>query len=301
MKEIVFKGCATAIVTPFNEENEIDYALFQRLVNFQIEKGIHAIVVCGTTGEAATLSQEEKQAIIAYCVKVVNGRVPVIAGVGSNNTKAVIENEKFAEKVGVNGLLAVTPYYNKTTQAGLVEHFTNIAQNTNLPILLYNVPSRTGVDILPETYAKLSKVQNIVATKEASGDISKVVKIRNLCGDQLGVYAGNDDQIIPFLSLGGLGVISVLSNVMPAYTVQMIESFWKQEIKKAARMQIEIAPFITALFKEVNPIPVKAALELIGFPCGKPRLPLVECSDALKKELEQELRRSALYGKNFGL
>lgn len=201
MKDILFKGCGTAIVTPFNEENKIDFDEFEKLINFQIDNGVSSIVVCGTTGEAATLSGEEKQELIRYCVKIVNKRVPVIAGIGSNNTKTVIENEIFAQKVGVNGLLAVTPYYNKTTQKGLVEHFKVIAENTDLPIILYNVPSRTGVDISPNTYWELSKIKNIVATKEASGDISKVLQIRHLCQEDLNIYSGNDDQIIPFLSI----------------------------------------------------------------------------------------------------
>lgn len=201
MKDIVFKGCATAIVTPFNENNEINFDEFRKLINFQIDNEVNAIVVCGTTGEASTLSREEKQELIKYCVKVVNKRVPVIAGVGSNNTKVVIENEKMAQSNGADALLAVTPYYNKTTQKGLIEHFKSIAENTTLPIILYNVPSRTGVDISPNTYLELSKVKNIVATKEASGDISKVLKIRHLCQDNLDIYSGNDDQVIPFLSI----------------------------------------------------------------------------------------------------
>lgn len=290
MKDIIFKGCATAIVTPFNDNNEIDFEEFKRLIDFQIDNGVNAIVVCGTTGEAATLSTEEKQALIEYCVKIVNKRIPVIAGIGSNNTKAVLENEKFAEKVGVNGLLAVTPYYNKTTQKGLVEHFKMIAENTNLPIILYNVPSRTGVDILPSTYLELSKIDNIVATKEASGDISKVLKIRYLCKDNLNVYSGNDDQIIPFLSLGGIGVISVLSNIMPKYTSKMIEKYFNKEIEEATNMQIEVSKLIELLFKEVNPIPIKEALNILGFKCGKPRLPLIECSEGLKKEIFKEIK-----------
>ena len=289
MKDIIFKGCATAIVTPFNEKNEVNFEEFKRLIEFQIENGIHAIVVCGTTGEAATLSQKEKQELIEYCVKVVHKRVPVIAGVGSNNTRAVIENVKFAEKVGVDGLLVVTPYYNKTTQTGLIEHFKVIAQSTKLPIILYNVPSRTGVDIAPATYQELSKIDNIVATKEASGDISKVLKIRNLCKEELAIYSGNDDQIIPFLSLGGWGVVSVLSNIKPKETVQMIEKYWNKEIEEASKMQIELSPLINSLFEEVNPIPVKEALRIMEFDCGKPRLPLIKCSNQLKKKIEKQL------------
>ena len=222
---------------------------------------------------------------------MVNKRVPVIAGIGSNNTKAVLKNEEFANKVGVDGLLVVTPYYNKTTQNGLIEHFKTIAENTTLPIILYNVPSRTCVDILPSTYLELSKIDNIVATKEASGDISKLLKIRYLCKDNLNVYSGNDDQIIPFLSLGGIGVISVLSNIMPKYTSEMIEKYFNKEIEEAANMQIEVSKLIELLFKEVNPIPIKEALNILGFKCGKPRLPLIECSGGLKKEIFEEISK----------
>ena len=289
MKDVIFKGCATAIVTPFDEDNEINFDEFRKLVNFQIDNGVNAIVVCGTTGEAVTLSNEEKNALIEYCVKVVNKRVPVIAGVGGNNTDVVVKNSKVAESVGVDGLLAVTPYYNKTTQKGLIEHFKIVAENTNLPIILYNVPKRTGMDILPSTYLELSKIENIVATKEASGDISKILKIRNLCKDDLNVYSGNDDQIIPVLSLGGIGVISVLSNIMPKFTSEMIKKYFNQEIDEAANMQIEVSNLIDSLFKEVNPIPVKEALNIMGFRCGNPRLPLVNCSVELRKEIEKEI------------
>jgi len=290
MKDIIFKGCATAIVTPFTEENKINFDEFKKLINFQIENGVNGIVVCGTTGEAATLSKEEKEELIKYCVKAVNKRVPVIVGVGSNNTMTVIENEIYAEKIGVQGLLVVTPYYNKTTQKGIIEHYKLIAENTSLPIILYNVPSRTGIDILPDTYLELSKIRNIVATKEASGDISKVLKIRKLCKDNLNVYSGNDDQIIPTLSLGGIGVISVLSNIKPKYTTQMIQKYWNGKIEEASKMQIEISSLIECLFKEVNPIPVKKALNLFGFNCGKPRLPLIECSKELEIELEKNIQ-----------
>lgn len=291
MKDIIFKGCGTAIVTPFNEKGEIDFEEFKRLVNFQVENKVNAIVVCGTTGETATLSNEEKEELIKYCVKIVNKRVPVIAGVGTNNTKVVVENENFAQKVGVDGLLVVTPYYNKTTQQGLIEHFKVISENTNLPIILYNVPSRTGIDILPDTYLELSKIKNIVATKEASGDISKVLKIRSLCKDNLSIYSGNDDQIVPFLSLGGIGVISVVSNIMPKFTTEIIEKYFRGKIEEASKMQIEISNLIDLLFKEVNPIPIKQALNIIGFKVGKPRLPLIECSNDLKEMLKVEINR----------
>ena len=289
MKDIIFKGVGTAIATPFDENHNICFDEFKRLVEFQIENGINAIVVCGTTGEASAMTQEEKQELIKYCVEVVNKRVPVIAGVGSNNTKKVIENEKFAQKVGADGLLIVTPYYNKTTQKGLVEHYKKIASQTDLPIILYNVPSRTGVNILPETYLELSKIKNIVATKEANGDISSVIKTKYLCKDELHIYSGNDDQILPVLSVGGIGVISVLSNLKPRYTANMIQNYFDGKLIQATKMQIEAIELINNLFKEVNPIPVKAAINMMGFRFGKPRLPLIECSENLKKELEKNL------------
>lgn len=291
MKDIIFKGCATAIVTPFNEKNEIDFDEFKKLIDFQIENKVNAIVVCGTTGEGSTLTIEEKEELIKYCVKVVNKRIPVIAGVGSNNTNTVIRNENFAENVGVDALLIVTPYYNKTTQKGLVEHFRIVAENTSLPIILYNVPSRTAIDIHPDTYFELSKIKNIVATKEASGDISKVVKIRRLCKGNLNVYAGNDDQIVPFLSLGSLGVISVLSNIMPKVTSNLIEKYFNNQVEEASKMQIELTYLIEVLFKEVNPIPIKKALEILGFRVGKPRYPLVECSEKLNQKLIKEINK----------
>lgn len=290
MKDIIFKGVGTAIATPFDEEDNINFDEFARLVEFQIENGVNAIIVCGTTGEASTMSQEEKQELIKYCVKVVNKRIPVIAGIASNNTKAVIENEKYAEKIGVDGLLAVTPYYNKTTQEGLIAHYSLIAQNTDLPIILYNVPSRTGVNIQPETYFELSKIKNIVATKEANGDIVSMIKTKHLCMDELNIYSGNDDQILPTLSVGGIGVISVLSNIKPKYTTDMVQKYFEGKLEEASKMQLDAIELINSLFKEVNPIPVKEALNILGFNFGKPRLPLVKCSNALKIELEKTIK-----------
>ena len=289
MKKIIFKGVGTAIVTPFDDNNIINFDEFKRLVEFQIENGVGSIIVCGTTGESATLSKEEKEELIKYCVKIVNKRIPVIAGVGSNNTKNVIDNINYSENIGVDGLLIVTPYYNKTTQEGLIKHYKVISESTKLPIILYNVPGRTGIDISPETYFELSKIKNIVATKEASGDLSKISKIKSLCKDNLNIYSGNDDQILPVLSLGGIGVISVLSNIMPKYTVDLVNYFFNKNIDKAIKMQIDSIPLINDLFREVNPIPVKAALEILGFNCGKPRLPLVECSYELKEKLKNEI------------
>ena len=284
MKKIIFKGCGTAIATPF-DENGVNLEEFSKLVENQIAEGIDSIIVCGTTGEAATMTEQERLQTIECAVKVSNGRVPIIAGTGSNNTRAVIEMNKKVEKLGVDGVLVVTPYYNKTTQKGLIAHYTEIAKNTELPIIMYNVPGRTGVNIKPETALELSKIENIVAIKEASGDLSQVAKIANLCKENLKIYSGNDDQIIPILSIGGIGVISVLSNIKPKYTHQMCEEFFNKNTEKAAQMQINAIPLINALFSEVNPIPVKEALNIIGYNYGVPRLPLIRLSEENKKIL----------------
>ena len=289
MKDIIFNGVGTAIATPFDSNDNINFDEFKRLVEYQIENGVNAIIVCGTTGEASTMTEEEKQELIRYCVKIVNKRIPVIAGVGSNNTKQVITNEKYAQKIGVDGLLIVTPYYNKTTQEGLIAHYKLIANNTNLPIILYNVPSRTGVNILPSTYFELSKIKNIVGVKEANGDLSSMLKTKYLCGDELNIYSGNDDQVLPTLAVGGIGVISVLSNIKPKYIVEMINKYLEGKNQEAAKMQIKSTKLINLLFKEVNPIPIKEALNIIGFEFGKPRLPLIECSKELKNKLKNIL------------
>ncbi|MBP3830917.1 MAG: 4-hydroxy-tetrahydrodipicolinate synthase [Clostridia bacterium] len=288
MKKILFQGCGTAIATPFNEEG-VNLKEFAKLLEEQIDQGVDAIIVCGTTGESATMTEEERLQTIECAVKTSKGRVPIIAGTGSNNTKAVIEMNKKVEKLGVDGVLIVTPYYNKTTQKGLIEHYKIIAQNTTLPIILYNVPSRTGVNILPQTCLELSKIENIVAIKEASGNISQIAEIASLCRDNLNIYSGNDDQIIPILSLGGKGVISVLSNIKPKYTHDMCEKFFEGEIEEACKMQIDAIPLIKALFSEVNPIPVKAGLNMIGYDYGIPRLPLIEMSDEGKEILRKIL------------
>ncbi len=288
MKKIIFKGCGTAIATPFNEQG-VNLQEFAKLVEEQIQNEVDSIIVCGTTGEAATMTEEERLQTIECAVKVANGRVPIIAGTGSNNTKAVIEMNKKIEKIGVDGVLVVTPYYNKTTQKGLIMHYSEIAKNTKLPIILYNVPGRTGVNIKPETALELSKIENIVAIKEASGDLSQIAKTINLCRENLNVYSGNDDQIIPILSLGGIGVISVLSNVRPKYTHDMCYKFFNKEVEMATKMQIDAIPLINALFSEVNPIPVKEALNIIGYNFGEPRLPLIKLSEENRKKLENEL------------
>ena len=259
------------------------------MIENQSKEGVDAIIVCGTTGESATMTQEERLQAIELAVKISNKRVPIIAGTGSNNTQAVIEMNKKVEKLGVDGVLIVTPYYNKTTQKGLIEHYKIIAENTKLPIILYNVPGRTGVNIKPETCLELSKIENIVAIKEASGDLSQVAMIASLCRENLAIYSGNDDQIIPILSLGGKGVISVLSNIKPKYTHDMCEKYFKGNIKEAAKMQLDAIPLIKALFSEVNPIPVKAALNIIGYNYGIPRLPLVEASEVVKEMIRKTL------------
>ena len=290
MKKIIFKGCGTAIVTPFTE-NGVNFEEFERLIESQIANKVDSIIVCGTTGESSTMTLEEREKTIKFAVDTVNHRIPVIVGTGGNCTKSAIEMTKFAEKAGVDGALIVTPYYNKTTQDGLIAHYKAIASQTNLPIILYNVPGRTGVNILPKTCYELSKIENIVAIKEASGNLSQVAEIANLCGNNLNIYSGNDDQILPVLSLGGIGVISVLSNIMPEFTHNIVEDFFNKNIDEAMEAQIKAIPLIKALFCEVNPIPIKAALNMCGYNVGKPRLPLIEMSkpnqEILKKEIEK--------------
>ena len=293
MKKIIFKGCGTAIVTPFNKDG-VDFNEFKKLIEFQIENKADSIIVCGTTGESSTMTLEERKQTIEFAVKTVNGRIPVIAGTGGNCTSQVIEFTKWAESIGVDGALIVTPYYNKTTQDGLVAHYSAIANETTLPIILYSVPGRTGVNITPATCLKLSKIENIVAIKEASGNLSQIAEIANLCGNNLNIYSGNDDQITPILSVGGIGVISVLSNLVPEYTHNIIENFFNGNIKDSITAQIKAVPLVSALFCEVNPIPVKAALNMIGYNVGTPRLPLIEMSDNGKERLKTELI-------NFGL
>lgn len=288
MKKILFKGCGTAISTPF-DDNGVNLKEFERLIEFQIQNKVDSIIVCGTTGEASTMTLEEKIATIKCAVKTSNRRVPIIAGSGGNNTKEVIEFSKTAQNLGVDGLLIVTPYYNKCTQNGLIEHYKEIAQNVSIPIIVYSVPSRTGVNIEPKTCFELSKIENIVAIKEASGNISQVAQIAHLCGDNLNIYSGNDDQVLPVLSLGGIGVISVLSNVMPEYTHNMVQNFFDGKIEKATKMQLAAIPLINALFSEVNPIPVKSALNILGFDFGTPRLPLIKMSEEKEKILKNEL------------
>ena len=289
MKKIIFKGCGTAIITPFTEDG-VNFDEFGKLLEDQIKNHVDAIIVCGTTGEASTMTLEEKKATIKYAIDKVAKRIPVIAGTGGNCTKSVVEMTKYAESVGADAALIVTPYYNKTTQDGLVAHYSEIAKNTKLPIILYSVPGRTGVNILPSTCLELSKIENIVAIKEASGNLSQIAEIKSLCGDELNIYSGNDDQITPILSVGGIGVISVLSNVMPEYTHNIVDYFLSGKTKEAVEMQIKAIPLIKALFCEVNPIPVKAALNMLGWNMGKPRLPLIPLSEKGTTQMERALK-----------
>ncbi len=294
MKNVIFKGAAVALITPMNEDSSVNYEKLKELVELQIKGGTDAIVACGTTGEAATLDINEHIEVIKKTVEYVAGRVPVIAGAGSNDTAFAISTVKLAEEAGANGLLVVTPYYNKTSQAGLIAHFKMIAENTSLPIILYNVPSRTGTNIKPETYKELSKIENIVATKEASGDLSAVAEIAHLCGDDLAIYSGNDDQIVPVMSLGGLGVISVLSNVAPKETHDICQHALDGDFAASRKLQLEYLPLINALFSDVNPIPVKEALNIMGLNVGECRLPLVKMSDSAQAALKKELVKVGL-------
>lgn len=287
----IFKGAGVAIVTPMTADGEVNYEVLGEMLEAQIAGGTDAIIICGTTGESATLSEEEHSAVIRYAIKKVNKRIPVIAGTGSNCTATAIKLSKEAEKDGADGLLLVTPYYNKATQKGLIAHYTAIAKAVSLPIILYNVPSRTGCNLQPETIAALVKnVKNIVGVKEASGNISQIAKVKLLCGDDIDLYSGNDDQVVPILSLGGIGVISVLSNVAPKETHDMVMDYLNGDVDKARQMQLKTIPLIDALFSEVNPIPVKKALNLMGWEAGPLRAPLTEMeashAEVLKKTMK---------------
>ena len=285
----IFRGVATAIVTPMNA-NGVDYENFGRLIDWQIESGINALVIAGTTGEGSTLSDEEHREVLRFAYERIGGRVPSVAGTGSNDTAYAIELTKFACELGYDGMLVVTPYYNKATQKGLIRMFTAIADASTKPLILYNVPSRTGVNIEPSTYAALADHPNIAAIKEASGNISKVVETAALVGDKLDIYSGNDDQIVPIMSVGGQGVISVLSNVVPAETVEMCNRFFNGDVKGAAALQFELLPLTHALFCEVNPIPVKAAVAAMGYGENYLRLPLTPTEDANWTKLSAIMR-----------
>ncbi len=289
MKKSLFIGCGTALVTPFTEDG-VDFDTLKNLIDFQINQGTDALIILGTTGESSTMTLDEKKAVVKFAVDNVHKQIPVIIGAGGNNTKDVIEFSKYVENTGADGLLLVTPYYNKTTQNGLIMHYTEIAKNTSLPIILYNVPSRTGLNIEPKTCLELSKISNIVAIKEASGNISQIAKIASLCGDNLHIYSGNDDQTLPILSLGGIGVISVLSNIAPKFVHNMVFDYLSGNYTLAKDSQVKSISLIDSLFSETNPIPVKCALSMMGYSGMRLRLPLITMSLEKQKVLEKELQ-----------
>lgn len=293
MKKTVFEGIATALITPITK-NGIDYEAFGKLIDWQIEQGVNALVVAGTTGEASTFGDDEHRDAIDFAVKYVNGRVPVIAGTGSNDTNYALDLTRCACRSGADAVLVVTPYYNKATQKGLIKMFTSIADESTVPVILYDVPSRTGVTIEPETVAVLAEHPNIVALKAASGNISKIAKTALLCGDKIDIYSGNDDQIVPIMSLGGKGCISVLSNLLPKETVKMCETFFAGDVKAAAKMQLDFIPLVDALFCEVNPIPVKAAMAKMGFCEDYLRLPLTPMEDQNRAVLYEEMKKNGI-------
>lgn len=286
----IFKGAGVAIVTPFTQDDKVNYEELGKMIDFQIASGTDAIIICGTTGESSTLSHEEHDACIKFAVEHTAGRVPVIAGTGSNSTAEAIRLSTHAQQNGADALLLVTPYYNKATQKGLIEHYTAIANSVDLPIILYNVPSRTGVNILPQTAVTLAKnVKNIVAIKEASGNISQVAELAALADGCIDIYSGNDDQVVPLLSLGGIGVISVLSNVMPKLTHDMVMSYLNGDVKLSRQLQLSVMNLNKALFCEVNPIPVKEAMNMMGWNAGAVRSPLCEMEPQHKELLRKEL------------
>ncbi len=295
MKNTIFKGAATAIVTPMNEKG-IDYDNLGRFIDFQIDQGINAIVVMGTTGENATIEPEDQEKVIRFTVERVNHRVPVIAGTGTNNTAHVLHNTKTACAAGADAVLVVTPYYNKATQKGLIQHFTMVADASTVPVILYNVPGRTGCGLQPKTIAALAEHPNIVALKEATGNMAQTVEILRLCGDKLDVYSGEDGIIVPMMSMGAAGVISVLSNVAPAKTVEMTDACLANDYPKAAALQCQLTPLVNALFSEVNPIPAKAAVSALGFGENYLRLPLTTMEPDHEAVLLGEMRKLGLIG-----
>ena len=288
----LFEGCGVALVTPF-KNNEVDYEKLKEIINWHIDNKTDAIVICGTTGESATMTDKERKSVIKFTVETVNNRIPVIAGSGSNNTAYSVELSKYCEEVGVDGLLVVTPYYNKATELGLIKHYECIANSVNLPIILYNVPGRTGVNISPKTVKKLSTIKNIIAIKEASGDISQVAEIARLCKDDIDIYSGNDDMVVPILSLGGKGVISVVANILPRDTHNMVETYLNGDLLNSRKLQLDMNGLINSLFIEVNPIPVKTAMNLMGMDVGELRLPLTNMTDDNFKILIEEMN---MYG-----
>lgn len=294
MKALPFKGSGTALITPFLRDGSVNYDEFAKLIEFQIARGTDAIVLCGTTGENATLTDDERKKLISYGIECVNSRIPVIAGTGSNDTRHAIEMSKYAMGAGADALLVVTPYYNKASQNGLIQHFYAIADSTSLPVILYNVPSRTGLNIAAETYQALGKHENIVATKEASGDISAIARIAAECGNDLTIYSGNDDQTIPILSLGAKGVISVFSNIMPFETHEICRLWFEGKTEQALKLHLKLLDLMNSLFIDVNPIPVKAALKLMRYDVGGLRLPLCDMPDNKLKLLEARMKAVSL-------
>ncbi|MCD8156343.1 MAG: 4-hydroxy-tetrahydrodipicolinate synthase [Clostridiales bacterium] len=291
----VFRGAGVAIVTPMKDNYEVDYGALEENINYQIDNGTDCIIITGTTGESATLTEQEHVDVIRAAVEFTKHRIPVIAGTGSNCTRTAIELSKAADDIGVDGVLVVTPYYNKATQGGLAAHYTAVANAVKVPVIIYNVPSRTGCNILPATVAKLTKeVPNIVGIKDATGNLAQAAQMMHLCDGNLELYSGEDGQVLPLLSIGGIGVISVLSNVAPRQAHDMVMEYLEGDRKKAMQIQLDAIPLINALFSEVNPIPVKAAMEMLGMKAGKLRAPLTEMEDANKAVLRQELI-------NFGL
>ena len=297
MNKHIFTGAGVALITPMHSDGSVNFEELARLLEFQVENGTDAIIACGTTGEAATLTVKEHCEVLSFVCERINGRIPVIAGTGSNDTSTAIELSKSAEASGADALLSVTPYYNKTSQTGLIRHFTTIADNIDLPMILYNVPSRTGCNIKPKTYAELCKHENIVATKEANGDISSVSQTRSLCGDRLDIYSGNDDQTVPFMSLGALGVISVFSNFCPKEMHEICELCLNNNFVEASKLNFHYVELMDIMFSDVNPIPVKTAMNLIGFNAGECRLPLVPMSYSGYHDLKDCLAKYNLIGK----
>ena len=297
MNKHIFTGSGVALITPMHPDGSVNYEVLEELLEFHIKNGTDAIIACGTTGEAATLTVKEHCEVLSFVCEKVNGRIPVIAGTGSNDTSTAIELSKSAELSGADALLSVTPYYNKTSQTGLIRHFETIADNIDLPMILYNVPSRTGCNIKPKTYAELCKHENIVATKEANGDISSVSQTRSLCGDKLDIYSGNDDQTVPFMSLGALGVISVFANFCPKEMHDICELCLNNNFVEASKMNFHYVELMDIMFSDVNPIPVKTAMNLIGFNAGECRLPLVPMSYSGYHDLKDCLAKYDLIGK----
>ncbi|GHU52818.1 4-hydroxy-tetrahydrodipicolinate synthase [Clostridia bacterium] len=290
----IFKGSGVALVTPFNTDGTINYEIFGKLIDYHISEGTDAIIVCGTTGEASTLTDKEQTESVRFAAKYANGRVPIIAGAGSNDTAHGVNLCQGCEEAGADALLLVTPYYNRATPKGLVSHYTKLAESVKIPVILYSVKSRTGVNIEPGTVAELAKVPNIAAIKEASGNIGQIAQIAALCGDAIDIYSGNDDQILPILSLGGIGVISVAANIVPKDVHELVATFLEGDIKASQQYQLKLIPLVKQLFNEVNPIPVKAAMRLLGYDVGGYRLPLCEPEEANLKLLREAMQ-------NYGL